>query len=238
MCINDMKPGRQQRFATRLLAIAVLLLVAVSSGYAIEEKPRQSSPLASKHQFGLRLGVWANQGDRPLEFGDFGLQTFSTSINNSSFYIEAYYSRKIMDWLRVELSAGTVNRGTVSVSDSFGEDIGNLLLFPILLQAKIYPLALINLDLQPYLSAGGGLYVGRRSVQFTSNQLTIAGFNQQSETDFNYVVAAGVDWPVASVIALDFNVKYMPITFPNGLVGVTDFGGMTFAVGVKYLYGD
>ena len=59
---------------------------------------------------------------------------------------------------------------------------------------------------------------------------------EASETTFDYVVGGGMDWPVASIVAMDFQVQYMPIDFSEELIGVRDYSSFTITVGVKYLF--
>ncbi len=196
----------------------------------------------TRHQAGVRLGVWANQGELPPKSGDFTdaetgnvMGSFRTNINSASAYFEGYFGYRLSPYLMGELSLGTVNRGSVTLKDSTNaSDIGNLIIYPILVQIKLYTPRFFGSSIHPFLMAGGGLYYGRRNVQFTNSQVYYANWQEENETDFNYVLGAGFDWPVAGTIAVDFMVKYMPINMP--LVAIDKHDALAFIVGVKYLY--
>ncbi len=221
------------------------LLIICSAVWADSESEENPIPtLANKHQLGLRLGTWLNSGETPpslLTDSSTG-SIFKTSIKDASFYLEGYFAYHLLPQTFIQFSFGMVNRGSVTYYDGgLGTtDVGNLMVYPILLQLKIYPLASIPSRLQPYFGAGGGFYYGKRSVQFTNNLFSYYypeyGLNQDSETDFNYTLSGGVDWLLSNTIALDLNASYMPVNFSNPLVTIRDYKAITIAVGVKYLY--
>ena len=89
----------------------------------------------------------------------------------------------------------------------------------------------------PFVTAGGGVYFGRRSVQFTTDSYasTYGGFNDDSQTEFNYVIGGGIDCRISRSIALELQSKYMPIHFRQ-LALVENYTALTITIGVKYLY--
>jgi len=225
----------------RQVLLPVLLIIGLAAGAVADDTaqpPRLT--LEGKHQVGIRLGGWVNQGETHPEFlyDTNSTASLETSIKSGSFYLEGYYAYRLMPGTWLEFSAGIVNRGSVTINDLDDgfTDIGNLTVYPFLLQLKFYPLAPFNARLQPYVTAGGGLYYGRRSVQITNNAFSYYGFNDDTETDFNYALGGGLDWLISNKIAIDLNVKYMPINFSNTLVTVRDYDAVTITVGVKYLY--
>jgi hypothetical protein len=135
-----------------------------------------------------------------------------------------------------EFSLGSVNRGSVSLEAtvSGASDIGNLIIYPILAQLKLYTPKILGSRLYPWVMAGGGLHYGRRSVQFSNSQYYGPNWQEETETDFNYVVGGGFDWPIAGSVGLDFAVKYMPINM--SLVTIDKYDALAFTIGVKYLY--
>jgi outer membrane protein W len=186
-----------------------------------------------KHQAGIRLGVWANNGESPTDF----VGISETSFKDANFYFEGYFAYRLLPQAMLEFSLGIVNRGSVTFKEAGATNVGNVLVHPILLQLKLYPLASLKAKLQPYLLAGGGLYYGRRRVQFTtSSDVYYYGLVEQSGTDFNYVLGGGIDWPIATTIGLEVGVKYMPIEFSKKLQTIRDYDAVAFTVGVKYLY--
>jgi outer membrane protein W len=219
--------------------VAILLIIALLPPTAMSEgapkSPLQS--LRSKNQLGVRLGAWASQGEAPPASGSNSStgESFHTNINNTNFYFEFYGSLRATDVLRGELSVGTVNRGSVTVQQGPFADVGNLNVFPILIKARIYPLIMTSSRLQPHVAAGGGIYYARRNVQFTNNAFYYTGLNEDSEVDFNYVLSAGIDYVASSIIAVEAQAAYMPISFSNPLVGVKDYKAVGITIGVKYL---
>lgn len=186
-----------------------------------------------KHQAGIRLGVWANNGETPTD----SVGVFETSFKDANFYFEGYFAYRLFSQAMLEFSLGIVNRGSVTFREAGATNVGSVLVHPILLQLKLYPLASLKAKLQPYLLAGGGLYYGRRSVQFTtSSDVYYYGLAEQSGTDFNYVLGGGIDWPIATTIGLEAGIKYMPIEFSKGLQTIRNYDAVAFTVGVKYLY--
>jgi outer membrane protein W len=192
-----------------------------------------------RHQAGVRLGTWINLGDSPpesLRSGD-EINALETNISDVNFYFEGYFAYNILPSTYLELSVGIVNRGSVTVQDEFGTNIGNLLLYPFLLQVKYYPFATVRSKIQPYFLAGGGLYYGRQDVQFTTDPFFDPFFRTDSETDFNYTLGGGIDWLLSDRFGLNLNAKYMPINFSEDLVLINDYGALAITVGVTYLHG-
>lgn len=234
---------RTRNYTTHILIGLVLLLVLIGPAQAANDDTVTTELFLTQHQAGLRLGVWSNQGDLPpeageLTSGDAAITTgsFKTNINSASAYVEAFFGYRLAPWLVGELSLGTVNRGSVTLlDDSTGaSDIGNLMIYPILVQFRLYAPRIPSTSLYPYLMAGGGLHYGRRNVQFSNSQVYYANWQEETATDFNYVVGGGVDWPIAASIGLDFTVKYMPINM--SLVVIDKWDALAFTIGVKYLY--
>lgn len=232
------------RKLTRLPIIVLITLFISTVGVSAADDDTVATDLfLTQHQAGLRLGIWSNRGDLPpaageLTSGDAAIATgsFKTNINSASAYVEAFFGYRLAPWLVGELSLGTVNRGSVTLlNDSTGaSDIGNLMIYPILVQFRLYTPRIPSTSLYPYLMAGGGLHYGRRNVQFSNSQFYYANWQEETATDFNYVVGGGVDWPIAASIGLDFTVKYMPINM--SLVVIDKWDALAFTIGVKYLY--
>lgn len=218
--------------AFRLLAIIVL-----TGSIALGAETDIKTTFRYQHQLGIRLGAWNNLGDNPPDSStsDDGNSRFRSKVGNVDFYFEGYYAYRLIPQSLIELSVGIVNRGTISIEEAGRSDVGNLLIYPILVQFKLYPFSPLQSTIQPYLTVGGGLYYGRLSIQFT-NDFYGARFSERSETDFNYALSAGVDYLLASTVGIDFNVKYYPINFSKGLLDVRNYDGMSITIGVKYLY--
>ncbi|MFQ5452721.1 MAG: OmpW family outer membrane protein [Candidatus Zixiibacteriota bacterium] len=222
------------KFFSYFLTLAFLTNLA----FAQENDELQPLTLSNKHQIGIRLGTWVNSGEKPplLLVDTIDNTSLATSVKDASFYFEGYFAYSLIPHTYVELSLGLVNRGSVTLQENNNTDIGNLLLYPILLQLKLYPIGSFNSKFQPYVTIGGGLYYGKRNVQFTNNRFSFFKFNEDTETDFNYTLSGGADWLLNNSLALDFNIKYMPINFSKSLVTISDYDAVAITVGIKYLY--
>lgn len=224
---------------TRFFFVILSILILLSSLAIAQDEEQAPSPRDNfnhKHQVGVRLGVWSNLGDDPPESGENGDFSFATDIGSASFYAEVFFGYRLSSMIVGELSLGVVNRGTVALADSYGQDIGNLQIYPMLVHLKFYPLAAFSPKFTPYVSIGGGLYYGRRSVQFSTASYYYPYFEEESDSKIGYAIGGGFDWPLNNIIALEANARYMPFEFSDGLVGVTDYSAFTVAVGVKYTY--
>jgi len=193
------------------------------------------------HQLGARIGGWANQGvNPPISIGNPPeAGSASTNFNDGSFYIEGFVAYRFNPWLAGEFSLGLVSRGDATIYESDqGSSYGTINVYPVLLKLKAYPLGTWGSKFHPYILGGGGVYYGKHSIQIVDSYdgLLRANFGEESQTTLGLVVGGGVDWPLASVIALDLNVQYMPIDFGDPLIAVEDYSSLTITIGVKYLF--
>jgi opacity protein-like surface antigen len=195
-------------------------------------------PFKAQHQAGFRLGVWSNSGDTPLPTNTNGSLSYQTDFKGGAFYFEGYVGFRFSPALMGELSLGLFNRGEVNLRDDVLLDqfFGNLLVYPLLVRAKFYPIGATESRLQPYLSAGGGFYYARHNIQFYQSDVFFSGFNTQSATSFEYTLGGGLDLPLATKIGLDLNVAWMPLTFSKELITIRNYDGLAITLGVKYLF--
>lgn len=224
-----------------LWLICLLVSLALTGQSIAGEADEQTSPWFSSHQVGIRLGGWANQGGLPADSidGDSPATFIETDFSNGSFYFEGFFGYRISSALMSEVSLGIVSRGDVIFVEASGEaSFGTLLIYPILVKLKLYPLSTLPAKFHPYVFAGGGLYYGRHDIQIAQgfDSFLRQRFGEASETTFNYVLGGGIDWPLASIVAMDLQVQYMPIDFSEELIGVRDYSTFTITVGVKYLF--
>ncbi len=212
-----------------------LALALVTAANAADPEMDYREQFNHQSQGGIRIGVWGNLGDKPSAFGTNDTSTYTTNIKNASFYFEAYFGYRLAPAFMLEFAFGIVNRGDITVVDNGDQFIGSLLVYPIQVRGKVYPLGAKALGVQPYLMAGGGLYYGRNSIQFASTSYYFNSFTGESQTDFNFMLGGGADWPLSHTVALDGNVSYMPINFSKGLISVKNYNAFTVTVGIKYL---
>jgi opacity protein-like surface antigen len=199
-----------------------------------------AGPLAdflNRHQAGIRFGGWSNLGDTPnklvYDFG--GGNLLESDVGDANFYFEGYFAYRLGMTTMIEFSLGVSNRGSATLTNQGETTIGNVVIYPVLVQMKLYPLAGAGGRIQPYLTGGGGVYYGRRSAQIsTSGFLTSA--DEESETDLHYALGGGLDYPISSVIGLDLSAKYTPINFSGGFLEVSNWDGLSVMIGVKYLF--
>jgi len=211
--------------------ISIILLMATVSFPATDTDSSETDQ--PRYQLGLRLGAWSNQGETPPASGLDGF--FQSDINETSFYFEGQLSYRLFDQAVFELAIGSVNRGTVTLKDDQESRIGNLMVTPILLQAKFYPVPTHLSRLRPFVSAGGGLYFGRRTVQFVT--LSNPYYNDlqgESRTVLGYTLAAGFDWVLGQSIGLEGMVRYLPVRFSDELALVEDYEAVAITIGIKY----
>lgn len=227
--------------ATPLIVLLLTLLISAATAVAADQD--EAGPLFLKqNQAGIRLGVWASQGDQPPDSGGISVEGeasagyFSTNVKENAFFFEAFYAYRLNRRLMLEIAGGTTNRGSVTITSGGASDVGNLVLYPITVQGRLYPFTSPLLGVYPYATAGFGLYIGRRTVQFTNASYYYSNWEEETGFDFNYTVGGGLDWPVASSVGLDLTVKYMPIKFSKTLVAVDEYQALTVTLGIKYLY--
>lgn len=233
-----------------LTASLMILLVLTAAGGEVSAAQRKKKGEAEatrmerfnhSHQFGLRIGSWVNQGDSPPSMVSDELRTWELDFGSASFYLEGYFGYRFYPESMLEISFGFVNRGDATfVSDIGSGDeqyVGNLLIYPILLRARLYPFASVMKKFQPYFTIGGGIYYGRHDIQFTNAAFVSLFFDEESETDINYTIGGGIDWPLSSAIALEGDVSYKPIQFSEDLATIRDYSALHITVGAKYLFG-
>lgn len=230
----------------RLLALLCTIILVFSSSVvnAQEQEQKKSSipEFSRRHQAGGRIGAWVNLGDTPpSSISDSGV-LFTSNINSANIYGELFVGFRLIPHLMLELAVGTVNRGTVAIYDSTSDEdfVGNLYINPVLAQLRIYPFASIASKIQPWVSGGGGLYVGRRNVQFVdlgeSYGSYYGDFTDATQTNFGYVLGGGFDWILGRSVALEASTRWMPISFDESLALVDSYDALSITVGIKYLF--
>jgi opacity protein-like surface antigen len=224
-----------------VLAIGLCFLPCLTpSVFAQDDEESLHEVFNRQNQIGLRLGGWVNMGDEVPANLQLDGGNVETDINDGSFYLEGYYAYRFMPILAGELSFGFATRGdvitTYPTSNGDIRDIGALNVYPILVQLKLYAPFTLARRMQLYVSGGGGIYYGRNSIQITNESYYATGYRESSDTDLNFVFGGGLEYILMSQFALDANVKYMPISFGDKLLGVEDWSATTITVGIKYLF--
>ena len=220
----------------RMIILAFVLLWGASVS-AQDSEPGLIERFSNTHQFGIRLGGWANMGGLPPDtlYSSISTAVLETKLSGANIYFEGFFGYRLNQQLMLELSLGISNRGSVTLTNAGSTNVGSVIIYPILLQMKLYPLSTTASRIQPYFFAGGGLYYGRRSTQISSSGF-VSDLDYESESEFHYTFGGGIDLPLGPSIAADLNVKYMPITFSKKFVALEDYKGISITIGIKYLY--
>ena len=226
---------------------ALVIAVAVAAG-AISIKAQTNTAAENQiplgflgmHQAGARLGGWANRGGNPPDSFDLAVDSYYlTDFGGGNFYLEGHLGYRLSRALMLEFSLGIVSRGDVILVESDGgSSVGAMQIYPILAKLRIYPFGAHTGRVYPYLMAGGGIYYGRHDIQIATGWSAYyrEALGEDSETDFSYVLGGGIDWPVASVVALELSAQYLPVKFSGDLIGIRDYSSLTVTVGAKYLF--
>src|SRR5574341_1879746 len=151
----------------RSVLLSVLLFIFALVGVGQCDELDLVEKFSKSHQLGMRLGAWANLGGLPPDtlFNPSTNSIMATELTNSNFYFEGFFGYRLNEQLMLELSLGISNRGSVTLSQNGSTEVGNVIIYPVLLQMKLYLLSMTDLGLQPYVFGGGGMYHGRRSTQ-------------------------------------------------------------------------
>jgi len=222
-----------KRFFVSFLVIGCLTAVVLPTASSLAG---EVVPFDQRHQAGIRLGVWANQGDEPPAYYESTNRDASirTDISSSNIYFEAVGAYRLFPHGMLEMSFGFVNRGDVTIIDEGRKYIGSLLLYPMLVSFKYYLPFSFKENMYTYFQVGGGVYYGRHSVQFTNDYYFPS--NEASGTDLNYMLGAGFDYTLSDNIGLEMNARYMPSDYSKRLILVRNYSALTVTVGAKYFF--
>lgn len=234
---NTFLPSKRTPRLTALGIAILLCSLVLAPDFDAQGQP-PSRPFNRLHQAGIRIGAWTNSGDSPPKYDSNGSSTVTTDFKGGAFYFEAYFGYRFSPYFVGELSFGLFNRGDVNLRDDVLLDqfYGNLLVYPLIARAKLYPLGKSKSNLQPYLTAGGGFYYAHHNIQFYQSNVIFTGFNTKSATSFEYTLGGGFDLPIASKIALELNGAWMPLKFSKNIISIRNYDGLAITLGVKYLF--
>ncbi|UCD18246.1 MAG: outer membrane beta-barrel protein [Candidatus Zixiibacteriota bacterium] len=217
------------RKTARVLATMIMAMVGMLPAVAGADDPDRHD-FYYRHFVGGRFGTWINSGDtRPVIQSRYDAE----ELSSSSLYGEFFYSHRFLPALALEINLGIYSRGEIRYFDDIDTYLGKVNLYPIILSAKIYPLAFIKRTMfHPYLQIGGGLFYGKRDQIDYFNYIWL----EDSETRISFALGGGVDLPVADQISLTTNVRYTPIKFGEPLAEYEDYSGWQITVGVGYIF--
>jgi len=213
--------------------IAVLFAFAISPVSALDKEVVHERRLDADYSMvGVRLGIWSDQGGNII-IND---NDIDADFPSTSFFSELFYAHRFTPAVMGELSLGVGSRGEATIRWFDDEYIGNINLYPLLVQLKVTPLSGKTLSFHPYVTVGGGVVFGRYTPQVirSLDPYYDQYFIEKTETDFLATVGGGVDLAVAEQFGLNLSVKYYPITFTDGLAGVKDYSGLSVGIGFSY----
>lgn len=229
------------RTAFTLLILAAFLCPGIQAQYEPENRIKTvSDAFVRSHQLGVRIGGWINRGDDPPDSLEIAEDSYyQTDFGSANIYLEGYFGYRFNPNLMMEISLGVLSRGdVVRVEPDGGQSIGTMMIYPILAKLRFYPLGGKVAKFHPYLFGGGGFYYGRHDIQFTSGYYAYFRdlYGTDSETKFSYTFGAGLEWPVATMVGLEFQVQYMDARFSDKIIGISDYSAVTVTVGVKHIF--
>lgn len=213
-------------------ALFVSLLCAfASSAFAVEKIADRMVP-ARYSMAGIRLGIWADMAEKPGPL-DGGV---AADPPGTGFCTELFFDYRVAPQFLVEFSVAVASRGEVVLTYNNDDYIGTINIYPILVQAKLSPLATARVAFQPFILAGGGLAVGRYTTQYirTADPYFDRYFAERTETEFLGVLGGGIDIPIAEQLGISIASKYHPIRFNGTLAGLKDYSGLSVSVGIAY----
>jgi len=207
------------------LAISLILLSClVLSGFSLA---------ADYSMLGLRLGFWGDLTDqKPVE-----IESIDADLPDAGFYTELFFDYRIARPLFAEISLGIASRGDVVILNGDDRYIGTINLYPLLVQAKLAPLAGMTRNIQPFIVAGGGFVFGRQTIDIIDYGPDLyynSDIISKTETDFMGVIGGGVDLAISEQLGLNLTAKYHPIKFGDALAGIREYSGISISVGVAY----
>ncbi|MGH8015551.1 MAG: hypothetical protein ACREBV_05125, partial [Candidatus Zixiibacteriota bacterium] len=124
-----------------VLAASVFLFLTLMTNVGRCEQESLVEKFSHSHQLGARLGAWSNLGDLPpttiLNYANSSAR-LETKLSDANFYFEGFFGYRFNEQLMLELSMGISNRGSVTLSQFGSTEVGNVIIYPILLQMKLY----------------------------------------------------------------------------------------------------
>lgn len=201
-----------------LLAAALILAAAGSSA---------ASNLA------VRLGLWHLTNPDFTQSG--GLQV---NGQRNFFYAEAAYENRLARMLSLDISLGTLFRGTIRYETTTGSRfVGTANVLPMSLGFSLYPIPFAT-QVQPYFRAGGTIAIGNQ------NSGNFSGFDAAGNPVFNSKTrvaaggfgAFGVQEKVAARISLLAEVAYHHLKFSGPVAGIANHSGYQILAGIVVHY--
>jgi hypothetical protein len=219
-----------------LVSLLIALLAQMSS--AQTDSPATTVGNRGNQLMGIRLGVYHFTTDETVAPSE-GLEVVGSKKNG--FAAEFFYDYFLLDQLGFEFSLGSASRADIIFrSDSIGELLGSVNVYPIAIGIKVTPLSgLVSDHYQPYLHGGGSLVITRELFEAGRGVDPVAYWDRggaQSRTDFGWWAGFGFESYVASRICVTSNFKYHSIDYSESIGGFRDHSGYQITFGVAYIF--
>lgn len=221
-------------YASLLIMLALtalpLTVLAGSSDQPIGNKGNQL--------VGIRIGSYHFTTDEELSISE-GLEISGGSKN--AVTAELFYNYFFLDQLGFEFSLGSATRSDITFeSDSIGEFLGTVNVYPIAVGVKLTPLSgIVSEYFQPFVHGGGSLVITREMFE-GARRIDIREYldrgGEQSKTDFGWWAGAGFESYVSSRICVTSNFKYHSIEYSESIGGYKNHSGYQIMVGVAYIF--
>jgi len=181
---------------------------------------------------GARIGVWTNLGDENAPSG------YSLDFSRSSICAEFFYAWRLNRALCLDFQLGLYSRGEVEFKRDSGRYVGSVNIYPFFAGTKFYPLYTFeSTPIHLYLQPGVGFVIGSQSIVDYGVYYDYDLVQQETRVSITYMLAAGLEWPVADQISLLLNYKYVPVKFGTALAQLKDYSGWSLTFGVGYILG-
>jgi len=201
-----------------LLTLVFLLWVA--------ELP-QASNLA------IRLGLWH------LTKPDFSQEgNLNLGRQKNFFYTEATLENSLNRFLSLDVSLGTLFRGTIRYQTTSGSKLaGSANVLPVSLGVSFYPIP-IPAGTQPYFRGGGSVALGNSNSGNYSG-VDASGkpvFNSKTHLTAGFFGAAGLKQGLVSKIHLTVEFGFHQLRFSGPVAGIANHSGYKILAGMSINY--
>ncbi len=203
----------------KIILIVFLLLAAAGSP--------EASNLA------IRLGLWH------LTKPDF-TQEGNLNLNRQKnfFYSEATLENSLNRFLSLDVSLGTLFRGTIRYQTASGNRFaGSANVLPVSLGLTFYPIP-VPTGVQPYFRGGGSLALGNSNsgnysgVDASGNPI----FNSKTRVTAGFFGAAGLKRRIVTKVYLTAELGYHQLRFSGPVAGISNHSGYKILAGVNINY--
>ncbi len=181
----------------------------------------------------IRLGLWH------LTKPDF-TQEGNLNLNRQKnfFYSEATLENSLNRFLSLDVSLGTLFRGTIRYQTASGNRFaGSANVLPVSLGLTFYPLP-VPAGVQPYFRGGGSLALGNSNsgnysgVDASGNPI----FNSKTRVTAGFFGAAGLKRRIVTKVYLTAELGYHQLRFSGPVAGISNHSGYKILAGVSINY--